>query len=65
MQKLFQKQKEKGGIIDLEAEKNKFLVVTNSTDSSENKGDTNFEELSPTDYQLGEVLYKNILLKIF
>ena len=42
MQKLFQKQKEKGGIIDLEAEKNKFLVVTNSTDGSENKGDTNF-----------------------
>jgi len=54
MQKLFQKQKEKGGIIDLEAEKNKFLVVTNSTDGSENKGDTNFEELSPTDYQLDE-----------
>ena len=57
MQKLFQKQKEKGGIIDLEAEKNKFLVVTNSTDGSENKGDTNFEELSPTDYQLGEGFY--------
>ena len=56
MQKLFQKQKEKGGIIDLEAEKNKFLVVTNSNDGSENKADTQFEELSPTDYQLGKVL---------
>ena len=56
MQKLFQKQKEKGGIIDLEAEKNKFLVVTNINDGSKNKADTKFEELSPTDYQLGKVL---------
>ena len=55
MEKLFRKQKEKGGIIDLEAEKNKFLVVTNSSDGSENKADTKFEELSPTDYQLGKV----------
>lgn len=57
MEKLFQKQKEKGGIIDLEAEKNKFLVVTNSNDGSENKADTKFEELSPTDYQLGIRFY--------
>ena len=28
MQKLFQKQKEKGGIIDLEAEKNKFQIIS-------------------------------------
>ena len=53
MEELFIKQKEKGGIIDLEAEEKKYLVVTNSgrDDSEENK----FTELSPTDYQLGKV----------
>jgi len=49
MQKLYTKQKEKGGIIDLEAEEKKFLVVTNS-----GKDDENFTELSPTDYQLDD-----------
>ena len=51
MEKLFIKQKEKGGIIDLEEEQKKFLVVTNNgeQESEENK----FTELSPTDYQLG------------
>jgi len=53
MEKLFIKQKEKGGIIDLEEEQKKFLVVTNNgeQDSEENK----FTELSPTDYQLDDV----------
>jgi len=51
MQKLYTKQKEKGGIIDLEAEGKKFLVVTNSgNDEEEDK----FTELSPTDYQLDD-----------
>jgi len=54
MEALFQKQKKKGGIIDLEAEKNKFLVVTNSDERSETRNETKFEELSPTDYQLDE-----------
>ena len=49
MQKLYTEQKEKGGIIDLEAEGKKFLVVTNSGNDEEEK----FNELSPTDYQLG------------
>ena len=57
MEKLFIKQKEKGGIIDLEEEQKKFLVVTNNgeQESEENK----FTELSPTDYQLG-LLWKNV-----
>ena len=49
MQKLYMKQKEKGGIIDLEAEGKKYLVVTNAGSEEEEK----FTELSPTDYQLG------------
>ena len=57
MEALFQKQKKKGGIIDLEAEKNKFLVVTNSDERSETRNETKFEELSPTDYQLGKVSF--------
>jgi len=48
MQKLYMKQKEKGGIIDLEAEGKKYLVVTNAGSEEEEK----FTELSPTDYQL-------------
>ena len=53
MEKLFLQQKEKGGIIDLEAEQKKYLVVTNSQDSeAENK----FTELSPTDYQHGMII---------
>lgn len=50
MQKLYTEQKEKGGIIDLEAEGKKFLVVTNSGNDEEEK----FNELSPTDYQLDD-----------
>ena len=51
MEKLFLKQKEKGGIIDLEAEEKKYLVLTNtSQEQEENK----FTELSPTDYQHDE-----------
>ena len=50
MQKLFLQQKEKGGIIDLEAEERKYLVVTNSATSQ----DEALAELSPTDYQPGK-----------
>jgi len=52
MQRLYTKQKEKGGIIDLEAEGKKFLVVTNSGNDDEEE--EKFTELSPTDYQLDE-----------
>lgn len=45
MKKLFQKQKEKGGIIDLEEEGKKYLVLTGLQSSSED-----FTELSPTDF---------------
>ena len=58
MQKLYTQQKEKGGIIDLEAEEKKFLVVTNTGNEDEEK----FTELSPTDYQLGEMTRKNRFL---
>ena len=47
MQELFLQQKEKGGIIDLEAEEKKYLVVTNSATSQEEA----LAELSPTAYQ--------------
>jgi len=47
MQELFLQQKEKEGIIDLEAEQKKYLVVTNSATSQ----DESLTELSPTDYQ--------------
>ena len=56
MQRLYTKQKEKGGIIDLEAEGKKFLVVTNSGNDDEEE--EKFTELSPTDYQLGDILKK-------
>ena len=52
MQELFTKQKEKGGIIDLEAEQKKYLVVTNSGNDQDGE-EGKFTELSPTDYQLG------------
>lgn len=48
MQKLFLKQKEKGGIIDLEEEGRKYLVLTGSNDSE------SLQELSPTDYPSDE-----------
>ena len=51
MQELFLQQKEKGGIIDLEAEEKKYLVVTNSASSQ----DEALAELSPTDYQPGKI----------
>jgi len=51
MQRLYTKQKEKGGIIDLEAEGKKFLVVTNTGNDDEEE---KFTELSPTDYQLDD-----------
>lgn len=54
MEELFIKQKEKGGIIDLEAEEKKFLVVTNSQESRDGADSNTFTELSPTDYQLDE-----------
>jgi len=48
MQKLFLKQKEKGGIIDLEEEGRKYLVLTGSNDSE------SLTELSPTDFTPGD-----------
>ena len=51
MQELFLQQKEKGGIIDLEAEKKKYLVVTNSATPQ----DEALAELSPTDYPPGKI----------
>ena len=51
MQALFLQQKEKGGIIDLEAEEKKYLVVTNSASSQ----DEPLAELSPTDYNPGKI----------
>lgn len=39
MKQLFSYQKSKGGIIDIEAEENKLLLITESTD--EGSGDTN------------------------
>ena len=53
MQELFLQQKEKGGIIDLEAEKKKYLVVTNSPTSP----DEALAELSPTDYPPGKATH--------
>jgi len=50
MKRLYLKQQAKGGIIDLEAEQKKFLVVTGGSEDSEEK----FTELSPTDYQLDD-----------
>ena len=44
MADLFLKQKEKGGIIDLEEEGRKYLVLTGSTESGE------MGQLSPTDF---------------
>ena len=55
MKKLYLKQVKKGGIIDLEAEGKKFLVVTGTGEEEETK-EHGFGELSPTDYQLGEVI---------
>ena len=60
MQRLYTKQKEKGGIIDLEAEGKKFLVVTNSGNDEEEE---KFNELSPTDYQLGCYFSEIIVLE--
>ena len=57
MQELFIKQKEKGGIIDLEAEQKKYLVVTNSGNDQDSE-EGQFTELSPTDYQLGDISLK-------
>lgn len=34
MQQLFNYQKSKGGIIDIEAEENKLLLITNSNDNT-------------------------------
>ena len=56
MQELFIKQKEKGGIIDLEAEQKKYLVVTNSGNDQDSE-EGQFTELSPTDYQLGVKIF--------
>ena len=60
MQELFLQQKEKGGIIDLEAEEKKYLVVTNSASSQ----DETLVELSPTDYQPGKISSPGLGLKV-
>jgi len=51
MAALYTRQKEKGGIIDLEAEQRKFLVVTHSLEDSKQQQES-FTELSPTDYHI-------------
>ena len=48
LSKVYLRQQAKGGIIDLEEEGKKMLVVTGGEESS-----SEFTELSPTDYQLG------------
>ena len=52
MAALYTRQKEKGGIIDLEAEQRKFLVVTHTLEDSKQQQES-FTELSPTDYHIG------------
>ena len=49
LSKVYLRQQAKGGIIDLEEEGKKMLVVTGGEESS-----SEFTELSPTDYQLGK-----------
>ena len=52
LSKVYLRQQAKGGIIDLEEEGRRMLVVTNRGEE-ENSSATEFTELSPTDYQLG------------
>ena len=52
LSKVYLRQQAKGGIIDLEEEGRRMLVVTRGED--ENSSATEFTELSPTDYQLGK-----------
>ena len=52
MSKVYLRQQAKGGIIDLEEEGRRMLVVTRG-EQEENSSGTEFTELSPTDYQLG------------
>ena len=52
MSKVYLRQQAKGGIIDLEEEGRRMLVVTRG-EQEENLSGTEFTELSPTDYQLG------------
>jgi len=51
LSKVYLRQQAKGGIIDLEEEGRRMLVVTRG-DQEENSSGTEFTELSPTDYQL-------------
>jgi len=51
MGRLFARQEQRGGIIDLEAEGRRMLVVTGGGEGKEG----GFTELSPTDYQLDSV----------
>ena len=68
LSKVYLRQQAKGGIIDLEEEGKRMLVVTRGEE--ENSSGTEFTELSPTDYQLGRHLpnplipSKQILSKI-
>ena len=52
MEELFLRQKEKGGIIDLEEEGRKYLVLTSTNESGE------MGQLSPTDF-LGSSLFSS------
>ena len=65
LSKVYLRQQAKGGIIDLEEEGRRMLVVTRGEE--ENSSGTEFTELSPTDYQLGKHVSppsKQILSKI-
>ena len=54
LSKVYLRQQAKGGIIDLEEEGRRMLVVTRGEE--DNSSGTEFTELSPTDYQLGRHL---------
>ena len=60
LSKVYLRQQAKGGIIDLEEEGRRMLVVTRGEE--ETSSGTEFTELSPTDYQLGMQAFPNVLL---
>ena len=61
LSKVYLRQQAKGGIIDLEEEGRRMLVVTRGEE--ETSSGTEFTELSPTDYQLGMQAFPKVLLQ--
>ena len=59
LSKVYLRQQAKGGIIDLEEEGRRMLVVTGGEE--ETSSGTEFTELSPTDYQLGMQAFPKVL----